>query len=143
MISGIQFWVTDYMRVVLKMPDELAFTSYTLTAITAPVMGVIIGGWVTHVAGGYTHPNSLKLLTWVSLIGTLFALPLPLLNSYKAYLILFWSCLFLGGFIMPGLTGIMIHNAPKKHRAIANSMAFFTYNFLGYIPGPIVYGYVT
>jgi len=131
------------MRVVLHMPAELAYTSYTLTAITAPVMGVLLGGAATHLVGGYTHPKALKMLTYVSLIGTTIALPLPLIDSYKAYLILFWLCLFMGGFIMPGLTGIMIHDAPKKEWAIANSVAFFSYNCFGYIPGPLVYGFIS
>ena len=47
MISGIQFWVTDYMRAVLHMPDELAFTAYSVTSVTAPIMGVILGGAMT------------------------------------------------------------------------------------------------
>jgi MFS family permease len=125
------------------MPDELAFTAYTVTSLTAPILGVIMGGAVVHMAGGYTHPDSLRILTWVSLIGTCLAMPLPLVDSYKAYLVLFWLCLFLGGFIMPGLTGIMIHAAPKRYRAIGNSIAFFSYNLLGYVPGPMVYGFIS
>ena len=130
------------MRTILVMRDELAFTAYSITSLTAPTMGVILGGAMTHIVGGYTHPNALKLITWVSLLGTLMALPLPWLDDYRAFLSIFWGCLFIGGFIMPGMTGIMINAAPKKHRAIANSIAFFTYNALGYVPGPSVYGLI-
>ena len=82
MISGIQFWVTDYMRVVLHMPDELAFTAYTFSSLTAPVTGVIVGGAITHCVGGYSHPNAMRMLTWVSLVGVCLALPLPFLDSW-------------------------------------------------------------
>ena len=114
MISGIQFWVTDYMKFALQMKDETAYICYILTAITAPFMGVLCGGAATQMVGGYKSPNALKMLTLVALTGTAVAIPLPLLNSHKAYLALFWMCLFLGGFINPGLTGYMIHDAPKK-----------------------------
>ena len=44
---------------------------------------------------------------------------------------------------MPGLTGIIISSAPKKHKALANSIAYVSYNMLGYVPGPLVYGVLT
>ena len=44
---------------------------------------------------------------------------------------------------MPGITGIMIHAAPRKYRAIGNSMAYFSYNCIGWVPGPIVYGFIS
>jgi len=130
------------MLIVLHMPPELAYIAYSISCVTAPLLGVILGGAVTHMAGGYTHPNSMRLLTCVSLLGTIVALPLPFLTSWKAYIAVFWFCLFLGGFIMPGLTGIMINAAPKRHRAIGNSVAYFSYNLFGFIPGPLVYGIV-
>jgi hypothetical protein len=37
----------------------------------------------------------------------------------------------------------MINSAPKKHKALANSIAYVSYNLIGYVPGPLVYGVIT
>jgi hypothetical protein len=142
-ISGIQFWASDYMRLVLKMPEEIVFPAYSIITLTAPTMGCIVGGGLTHVCGGYNHPNAIKLILYVGLIGTILSLPIPFVVHFPTFLILFWLSLFSGGFIMPGMTGIMINSAPKKHKALANSIAYVSYNLLGYVPGPLVYGVLT
>ena len=43
---------------------------------------------------------------------------------------------------MPNLTGILLNSVPLKERAIANSVANFFYNLLGYLPAPFLYGLV-
>lgn len=45
--------------------------------------------------------------------------------------------------MMPGLTGIMINAAPRGYKSTANSMAYVSYNLLGYIPSPVLYGLFT
>lgn len=101
------------------------------------------GGGLTHLFGGYNHPNAIKLILYVGGIGTIISLPIPFVDHTPTFLILFWLSLFAGGFIMPGVTGIMINAAPKKHKALANSIAYVSYNLLGYVPGPLVYGVLT
>ena len=64
-ISGIQFWASDYMRLVLKMPEEIVFPAFSLITLTAPTLGVIVGGGMTHIFGGYNHPNAIKLIMYV------------------------------------------------------------------------------
>ena len=44
---------------------------------------------------------------------------------------------------MPNLTGILLNSVAAKERAIANSVANFFYNLLGYLPSPFLYGLVT
>mmetsp|Transcript_21533 Transcript_21533/g.19100 ORF Transcript_21533/g.19100 Transcript_21533/m.19100 type:complete len:295 (+) Transcript_21533:106-990(+) len=142
-ISGIQFWASDYMRLVLKIPEEIVFPAFSIITLTGPTIGCIVGGGMTHLLGGYDHPNALKLVLYVGFIGTIVSLPIPFIEHTPTFLILFWLSLFAGGFIMPGATGIMINSAPKKHRALANSIAFVSYNLIGYVPGPVVYGVLT
>ena len=102
-----------------------------------------MGGGLTHLLGGYDHPNALKLVLYVGLVGTIVSLPIPFVDHTPTFLTLFWLSLFAGGFIMPGATGIMINSAPKKHKALANSIAYVSYNLVGYVPGPVVYGVLT
>lgn len=48
---------------------------------------------------------------------------------------------FCGAFIKPVLTGLMLNQVPPKLRPMANSVANFSYNLLGYLPAPIMYGF--
>lgn len=52
-ISGIQFWISDYLRVVLEIEAHKVFVFFSFTCITAPTFGVIVGGVVIHSLGGY------------------------------------------------------------------------------------------
>jgi MFS transporter, Spinster family, sphingosine-1-phosphate transporter len=142
-ISGIQFWASDYMRLVLKIPEEIVFPAFSIITLTGPTLGCIIGGGLTHMFGGYNHPNTIKLILYVGFVGTVISLPIPFVDHTPTFLTLFWLSLFSGGFIMPGITGVMINAAPRKHKALANSIAYVSYNLLGYVPGPLLYGVLT
>jgi MFS transporter, Spinster family, sphingosine-1-phosphate transporter len=42
-ITGIQYWISDYMLEVLGTSMAYVYTSYSLTSVTGPVVGVICG----------------------------------------------------------------------------------------------------
>jgi hypothetical protein len=44
--------------------------------------------------------------------------------------------------VMPVATGIMLNQVPQNLRTVCNSVANLTYNLLGYVPAPYLYGYV-
>ena len=69
------------------------------------------------------------------------ALPLPVVTDYKAFVKLTWFLLFFGGFILPPVTGVMVNSVAETKRPQANSVAQLSYSLLGYLPGPIVYGF--
>lgn len=43
---------------------------------------------------------------------------------------------------MPPVTGVMVNSVAETKRPQANSVAQLSYSLLGYLPGPIVYGFV-
>jgi hypothetical protein len=55
-ITGVQFWVSDYFKIVLQMPPEQVFGFFIVTCLTAPILGVLLGGSVTQYIGGYHTP---------------------------------------------------------------------------------------
>lgn len=73
-------------------------------------------------------------------------LPIPWFerSEYAFYIVgpLFWGVLFFGGFILPPVTGIMINSVPDSQKASANSIANLCYNLIGYLPAPVVYGFI-
>src|SRR5205823_6367390 len=45
-ITGIQFWISDYMMIVLKVDPKKVFITFAVVCITAPVFGVMSGGYL-------------------------------------------------------------------------------------------------
>ncbi len=146
-ITGIQFWITDYMISVVKLPEQVVFLSFGIISISATVAGVIIGGISIHRLGGYQDPRAFKLCLVMAFAAAIVGAPIPYLNSAVLLGIFLSLLLFCGSFIMPTLTGNwpltlgkMISCVPKHHRAYANSLGAIFLNLLGYLPAPLLYG---
>jgi len=71
------------------------------------------------------------------------AVPVPFLSNKIAVYLLTWFLLFFGAFILPTITGMMLNSVPEKHRASANAVAVLSYNMLGNLPSPFLYGWVS
>ena len=72
-------------------------------------------------------------------------LPIPFFKDSSSFYyvgLLFWGVLFFGGFILPPVTGIMNNSVPDSQKASANSIANLCYNLFGYLPAPLIYGFV-
>jgi len=141
-VTGIQFWSTDYFTVVLGEPQQRVFVYFSIICVTAPTLGTIMGGVVTSANGGYNSPSALGICVFVMFIGTVCALPVPFLNSFIACAFLVWILLFCGGFTLPVMTGIMLGSVHPLQRTVANSLANLAYNILGYLPAPFLYGFI-
>lgn len=42
-VTGIQFWMTDYLRNVLQQEKSIVFLTYSILSITAPTLGALFG----------------------------------------------------------------------------------------------------
>ena len=72
-----------------------------------------------------------------------FALPIPFMDNFYLVCLMIWCLLFVGGFVLPPITGMMINSVEEKYRTSANSIANMIYNLFGYLPGPFIYGLVS
>ena len=70
------------------------------------------------------------------------AIPIPWCDGFYVIAFLIWFLLFFGGFIMPKMTGIMLSSVGAFERSQAMSTATLIYNLCGYLPGPVVYGFI-
>lgn len=52
-VTGIQYWVTQYMIDVLGATAELAMIYFVVLCFTGPIIGCIVGGLATAWVGGY------------------------------------------------------------------------------------------
>lgn len=115
---------------------------FALTCLTAPTLGVVLGGIVLHHYGGYQSPKALKISSIVSLLAMASALPVPFIDDNRIFQSLIWLLLFFGGFIVPVVTGILLTSVRPNERTIANSFANLSYNLIGYLPSPFIYGFI-
>lgn len=139
-VTGIQYWISDYMISELKQPEEVVFTTFGIVSISGPVLGVVVGGNLTTKFGGYTAPKSLYMACGIAAGCLLCAAPIPFVTNFPFFILLLWLLLFCGGFILPAMTGIMLSTVDADARTTANSVANLIYNLAGYLPGPYVYG---
>jgi sugar phosphate permease len=58
-ITGIQYWVSDYMIRILGQSKGVVFIAFGIVSITGPVGGVIVGGNITTALGGYSTKKSI------------------------------------------------------------------------------------
>ena len=141
-VTGIQFWISDYMREVMNIPSSKVYVMFSIICITAPTLGVLSGGFFIQYLGGYTNKMALDACFKISIIAAVCGIFLPFFNITALFVIFIWLLLFFGGSITPGLTGIMIAAIPENSKEIGNSISQLFYNLIGYLPAPFVYGLV-
>jgi sugar phosphate permease len=141
-ITGIQFWATEYYVNQLGQDEGMVQICFSVTVITAPVGGLIVGGIITTKLGGFEKKKAHLLVLGVSYCALLFSFPVTIFNTFAPSFTCLWFLLFFGGFALPSVTGIMIASVDEKQKTTANSFANLAYNLFGYLPAPTVYGIV-
>ena len=141
-VTGIQFWITDYMQEVMNISPSSAYIIFSVVCITGPVLGVLLGGFFIQYLGGYTDKRALVACFKIAGLAACCGIILPILNIVWLFVILMWLLLFFGGSVTPGLTGIMLSSIPENSKEIGNSLTQLCYNLIGYLPSPFLYGLV-
>lgn len=142
-ITGLQYWVTDYVQVVLAVPADEVYYFYSILCLSAPMLGVITGGFVFSSVGGYNSRKAFPLVLLIGFLAMGVSLPAPFASQKYVYYVLMWFLLYFGAMLVPTLTGIMLNSVTEERRTAANSLAQLWYNLLGYLPAPVVYGTVS
>lgn len=141
-VTGIQFWMSDYLCTVLELKPELVFPTYAVVTVTGPTLGILMGGSAVHKIGGYRSNQVLTLCMAFGMAACGCAMPLPFLDSFPVFITLLWLVLFFGGGILPGATGVMLSSLKRRSRTLGTSVAAFINNILGFLPAPFLYGLV-
>ncbi|OQR96184.1 hypothetical protein THRCLA_07355, partial [Thraustotheca clavata] len=146
-VTGIQYWTTPFLTTNL---DDSAYTihsAYLVVSGTGPILGVVFGGRLIDYFGGYAGPvqeaKALGICMILGIFSVLAALPISYSSNTFWIAILLWTMLFCGGALLPPCSGIVIACAPPHLRPLASSVAYTSYNFLGYaasnyIPGVVM-----
>jgi len=146
-VTGIQYWATDYLETELNGNKNVVRLQFLFTSATAPVAGVIFGGWFVEWIGGYKGTDQRrKALGWCLFFGVLActcAVFVTLVSGTWFCAALLWFQLFFGASVLPGGSGIFISVIPHNIRTIGSSFAAIVFNLLGYFLSPFLSGLIS
>ena len=141
-VTGVNFWITDYLIKVIGVERSKAFELYLTASVVGPLIGVLGAAFIFDRIGGYTSEFAHPLCLTVALFGMVSALSSVLVHDSAVTCAMFITLQFVcGAFVKPVITGIMLNQVPPKLRTMANSVANLSYNLLGFLPAPIMYGF--
>ena len=141
-VTGIQYWITAYMVTVLGASPKVAAIYFIVLCFTGPIVGVIFGGILTSLCGGYNSTKGQLLQCVGGVLAVISGLPIPFCSNVNYMAIFLWLLLFFGGFIQPQVIGIMLNSVEESKRISANSLAQLSFNLIGYLPAPTFYGFI-
>eukprot|EP01041_Mallomonas_annulata_P002576 gene2576-5027_t len=145
-VTGVQFWGTSYMALVLDAPMPLVHTTFVICAASGPTLGVFFGGWLVDRFGGYAGIKqrviSLRICFILGLFACGMATGVSLVRSLAVFVPLLWLVLFFGGSILPACSGMLVSVIPRRHRPISASISIVIFNIFGYCLSLVLSGYV-
>ena len=103
MVTGIQFWVTDYMVTFLHADPNAVVAAFALASLTGPTAGVFFGGWVVDKRGGYKDETghstviALECCVIFGMCALAAAIVTVAVRSFIGAIIALWLVLFCGG----------------------------------------------
>uniref|UniRef100_A0A7S1J346 Major facilitator superfamily (MFS) profile domain-containing protein n=1 Tax=Eutreptiella gymnastica TaxID=73025 RepID=A0A7S1J346_9EUGL len=145
-VAALQLWVTPYVHgPPLNQPLSTIIIAYTLVSCSAPVLGLLTGGWfMDHMFGGYRsgmHKTAQVALCF-GVVATVAAFLVTITTSFWFFFLLIWIVLYCGAACVPCCTGISLCSVPAELRPVASSVGMMVYNLLGWFAGPLLTGVV-
>ena len=109
-VTGIQFWITDYLIQVLGVEQSDAYQLYFMVGAIGPVLGIIMCAMIFDRIGGYTSEHALSLCCAFGFLGMVAALASVMVRESAMLCgVLITIELFGGAFVMPACTGLMLN----------------------------------
>lgn len=115
-VYGIQFWGTYYMIQTMGITVYEAMLIYFVITITAPVMGVLSGGFLLDHMGGYKGDNrmvALKMCLLFSFCCVIMAIPAGYVYNIWIFGTLLWLQIFFGACVIPPGIGLVVNSVEE------------------------------
>jgi len=87
--------------------NDLIFACFVVTCVTAPTIGIILGGWIVQRFGGYQSKHSITFVFGFACISTAISFFITRIDTLGAFAPLLWLFFFFGGGLVPNLVGII------------------------------------
>jgi sugar phosphate permease len=151
-VTSVQFWATEYLITSRGYNSHKVMLAFIITSASAPILGVLFGGWIIDRIGGY-RGGAYQRFRCCSLL-LLFGVLANVFADFSTYwhppkeeetdgllfvIGMIWLLLFFGGACLPALTGIFIDAVPSQYKALGSSMSQICFN-CGYAAAPIFAG---
>uniref|UniRef100_A0A7S3MRR1 Major facilitator superfamily (MFS) profile domain-containing protein n=1 Tax=Fabrea salina TaxID=342563 RepID=A0A7S3MRR1_9CILI len=134
--TGIQYWITLYLILYLGSNPLQVVIAFSLICSTAPMAGVMFGGWLSDHMGGYRGANlvtALQLCLVFAVLASLFSIPMGFVGNLTYVSPLLWIMLFFGGALFPTATGININTLAKQYQSSVSSISQLVFNLGAYL----------
>lgn len=145
-VTGVQFWTTLYLSTNTSDSMYSIHLSYLVVSGTGPILGVFFGGWCIDQCGGYAGATqeaiALQVCVVFGALACAASLPVSFIHNTLYIAFFLWTMLFFGASILPACSGIVISSAPNRLRPLASSVAYTSYNLLGYAASNYVPGLI-
>ena len=141
-VSGVQFWINDYIENVLGVEDKaLRLLTFTIIVATSPILGLLFGGILGQKVGGYDTEKAIYIPLISSFFVCVFANIVIFVKERILFAVFFWLYLFFGSIIIPVANGIVLCSVDKQYSGSASSVSKFAYNILGKLIGTNYYSW--
>lgn len=145
-VTGLQMWATSYLRGPPVHADlNVIIAAFGFCSATAPVLGVVFGGWVVDRLGGYKGRKHVVAgaATGFGVIACAASIASLAVDNIGVFAFFIWVVLFFGGAIVPCGVGLCIGSVPHNLRSIASGLCSCGYNLLGMFLGPFLGGAIS
>jgi predicted MFS family arabinose efflux permease len=144
-ITGMQTFFTLYLRMppFSASVDDIVLI-FGFTAVSAPIFGVAIGGYVMDRYGNYhEHPDrAANLGAMASALAALFGFFTSMATTIATLTAHLWLMLFFGAAALPSAMGLIVSTVTPEQKNAASSFANIMFNVWGYFAGPMVCGII-
>jgi len=154
-VTGIQFWAAKYLTESreaggIGAPKRTTLIAFAVTSLTAPTLGVILGGSLTDHYGGYKDldgsnrapARTLRMCTGFCVTGVILALPVLFSRNFWIVIASIWLVLFFGGAMLSPAMGVCINAVSTDLRSLSSATSTVVYNLLGYALSPWACGII-
>lgn len=143
-VTALQVFLTQYLRAPpFNASMHTIVFGFGGCAVSAPVIGVIVGGRVMDQRGGYQADiaKSTRFIAQLATAGAVFAIGVVFMKTTLTFLLCLWLMLFAGGAVLPAATGLLMAVVRQDERSAASSFANIFFNVFGYFLGPLLCGF--
>lgn len=139
--AGIGFWLTDYLENCIGITSSFTkLYSYIIIIVAGPISGMILGGFIGSLTGGYEKKQSVLTICIFQLVSAGIGFLVPTTNNVK-FFVLFLSLFnaFMSATV-PINTGLILWTMPKNLKGFGNGIGNLITTFIGKLPAPFIYG---
>lgn len=143
--TGLQNFVTQYLR---EEPFNASMQTIMIgfggSVVTAPVLGVMLSGFMLDKIGGYSHHfiRTTLFSLFFGVLGSVSAVVCCFMATTPSFLATMSVLLFCGGAIVPPGIGLTMASLPSSRRSEGAALSQTLYNMVGNFSGPLVCGAV-